>query len=130
VTDPQTAATDHANSFAVGDSVDYRGPLGELRGEIAEIRDLFDEGGRRLRTFFVAIEGVVERIHTSAHALTKVPSDAEPAPEPRAPQRKPAPKVGRVPRSAYTDTGVPPIVDDRTGVEPGSTDDGFDEQGA
>lgn len=111
---PQTAAVDHANSFAVGEPVDYSGHLGSLRGVVAEIRDLFDESGTRLRTFLVAIEGAVERVHTSADALTKVGKPA-------------VPQSIEIPRSAYTDTTVPPVVDTRAAEEPGASGGGFDE---
>ena len=112
---PQTAAVDHAASFSVGDPVDYRGALGSLRGTIADVRVLFDEGGRRLHTFFVAVEGAVERIHTSADALFKV-------------ERTTVPANVAIPRSAYTDTSVEPVVDDRTGVDPADVPDApFDE---
>ena len=62
---PQAAATDHANSFAVGDPVVYRGAvLGDLRGVVAKVLELSDASGYRLKTFLVRIEGVVEQIHT------------------------------------------------------------------
>ena len=111
---PQAAATDHANSFVVGDPVVYRGAvLGDLRGVVAKVLELSDASGYRLKTFLVRIEGVVEQIHTSADALTKT-------------GRKTAPASIGIPRSAYADTTVAPAVDDREGVEPGSTDDGFE----
>lgn len=111
---PQSAAADHANSFAVGDQVHYSGAvLGDLRGEVAKVLELSDASGHRLKTFLVRIVGAVEQIHTSADALTKV-------------DRKPVPASIEIPRSAYTDTMVEPVVDDREGVEPGSTDDGFE----
>jgi hypothetical protein len=111
---PQSAAADHAASLAVGDPVDYSGHLGPLRGVVAEIRDLFDESGNRLKVFFVRIEGAVEHIITSADALAKV--------------GKPAiPQSIEIPRSAYTDTTVPPAVDTRAAEEPGASGGGFDE---
>lgn len=106
MTNPQTAANRHAESFAVGDQVDYQGAaLGSVRGVIADIRTLFDESGRRLKTFLVAIEGAVEQIHTSADALAK------------AGRKVPSASI-EIPRSAYTDTTVEPAVDTRTGVDP------------
>lgn len=102
---PCTAAADHANSFAVGDPVDYSGAaLGDLRGVIAKVLDMADASGHRLKTFMVRIEGYVERIHTSADALTKV----GPA----------TPQSIEIPRSAYSDTTVEPAVDEREGVDP------------
>lgn len=108
------AAIDHADSFAVGDAVDYQGAaLGSLRGVIAKVLDLADSSGNRLKTFLVRIEGYVEHITTSADALTKV--------------EKATPQSIEIPRSAYTDTTVPPVVDARAAEEPGASGGGFDE---
>lgn len=120
---PDTAAAQHAASFAVGDTVDYHGAaLGSLRGVIAEVRHLFDEAGHQLKAFVLRIEGAVERVTTSADALTKV--DTAAAPPPRAPV---SPPDITIPRSAYTDPTVAPLTDTRVAEEPGASGGGFDE---
>jgi hypothetical protein len=125
-TSPDTAAAEHAASFAVGDTVDYHGAaLGSLRGVVAEVRNFFDEAGHRLRAFVIGIEGAVERVTTSADALTKVDTQGQ------APARKPvSPPDIAIPRSAYTDPTVAPLTDTRAAEEPGASGGGFDEPAA
>lgn len=122
-TSPGTVAAEHAASLAVGDTVDYQGAaLGSVRGVIADVQNLFDETGHQLKAFVIRIKGAVEHITTSADALTKVDTHAEPPP------RTPAsPPDIAIPRSAYTDPTVPPLTDPRAAVEPGASGGGFDE---
>jgi hypothetical protein len=114
-----TAAANHADSLSVGDTVDYQGTaLGSHRGVIDEVKHLFDETGTQLRAFVLRIEGVVERITTSADALSKVADPKATEPVVRGGAPAPGQPLPEIPRSAYADTTVPPAVDTREGHDP------------
>lgn len=84
-----TVPADHK----VGDKVTYTGALGKFDGFVAEVRHLIDETGVKLKTFIVHLEGV-GRLLTTGDAL--------------APAAEPTPVSTKIPRSAYSDTSVPP----------------------
>jgi hypothetical protein len=59
-----TVPADHK----VGDRISYTGALGTFDGIVAEVRELVDEAGAKLRAFVVHLEGV-GRLLTTGDAL-------------------------------------------------------------
>lgn len=84
------------SDYSKGDLIVYRGTLGEHKGVVTQVRELFDESGAELTAYVVALVGLGD-VFTSADALapatTQVPASIE------------------IPRSAYADTTVPPAVE-------------------
>lgn len=62
-----TVPADHK----VGDRISYTGALGAFEGFVAEVRELIDETGTRLRAFVVHLTGV-GRLLTTGDALAPV----------------------------------------------------------
>lgn len=83
------------SDYSKGDLIVYRGTLGEHKGVVAEVRELFDESGAELTAYVVALDGL-GRVFTSADALS--------------PARTEVPASINIPREAYADTSVPPPV--------------------
>jgi hypothetical protein len=79
--------------FSQGDKIHYSGSLGEHDGQVAAVRNMFDENGAQLTAYDVNLVGL-GLVRTSDDALSAAP--------------EPTPASIEIPRSAYSDPTVPP----------------------